>query len=315
VVPTRRSEAPLSDPDQSRPSLPDPQRDRHVAFAGDGPDSGPDSGTDSGTDSGPAGQDSHEAATTSTPSTWATALPVATTLPPEAWAPRSSTRESSSSTPSWSRDPGPAPSVLTTPPVRPETGRRRPRWLAFLLVPPLLIGLANAQDDGSQTDGCTISDETGTYDCASYDGPAGGASGMGAEQGVVGVWADDVTESTKPLAPLLQGSPKVSPVPADATVLRVEIVSSTDAVASRGDSPSAPLQTQVDTSAGGMPIDAWDQGTPHALDVHLDERPTDLQVSVTVTAGSGTVQCRVYAGSTLVAVDTSTATAMCTPEL
>jgi hypothetical protein len=302
----------LSDPDQSRPSLPDPQRDRHVAFVGGGPDTGTVSGTAG--PAGPAGPDLHEATTTSTPSTWATALPVATTLPPEAWAPRSSTRESSSSTPSWSRDPGPAPSVLATPPVRPATRRRRPRWPALLLVP-LLIGVANNQDDGSQTDGCTISDDTGTYECSSYDGTAGGASGMGAEQGVVGVWADDVTGSTKPLAPLLQGSPKVSPVPADATVLRVEIVSSTDGVASRGDPPSAPLQAQVDTSAGGMPIDAWDQGTPHALDVHLDERPTDVQVSVTVTAGSGTVQCRVYAGSTLVAVDTSTATAMCTPEL
>jgi hypothetical protein len=297
----------LSDPDQSRPSLPDPQRDRHVAFVGDGPEGDPDSN--------PGGTAPRESSATSVPSgsTWATALPVATTLPAEAWAPRTSTSEASPSAPSWSRDPGPAPSVLTTPPVRPATGRRRPRWLALLLVP-LLIGLANNQDDGSQTDGCTISDDTGTYECSSYDGMSGGTSGMGAEQGVR-VWTDDVTESTKPLAPLLKGSPKVSPVPADATVLRVEIVSSTDGVASRGDSPSAPLQTQVDTSAGGMPIDAWDQGTPHALDVHLDERPTDLQVSVTVTAGSGTVQCRVYAGSTLVAVDTSTATAMCTPEL
>ncbi len=36
--PTRRSEAPLSDPDRLRPALPDPQQDRHVSFPDDAPD-------------------------------------------------------------------------------------------------------------------------------------------------------------------------------------------------------------------------------------------------------------------------------------
>ena len=98
-------------------------------------------------------------------------------------------------------------------------------------------------------------------------------------------------------------------------VLRVEVVSTMDSVVSRGDSPASTLETQIDTSAGGAPIDAWDQGTPHALDVHLGDRTGGLQVTVNVTSGSGTVQCRVYAGSRLVAIDTSTTTAMCTPSL
>lgn len=291
----------MSDPDQTRPSLPDPQRDRHVAFAGDAPDSDP-----AGTDVGEAA-----AARASSGETWATAQPAATTLPAEAWAPRPSTPESSPSAPSWSRGPDPTPSILSSPPVRPAPRRRPPNWLAFLLVPPLLLGVANAHDDGSGADGCTVTTETGTYDCGSFDaadGTDGGVSGIGAEQGVIGVWAEDVTESTTPLAPLLKGSPNVSPVPAGTTVLRVEVVST--------DSSAAPVQTQIDTTADDMPIDAWDQGTPHALDIHLDEQPKrSLRISVNVTSGTGTVQCRVYAGSTLVAIATSTTSATCSPAL
>ncbi len=131
---------------------------------------------------------------------------------------------------------------------------------------------------------------------------------MGPADSVPGVWAEDVTGAAEPLAPLLEGSPKVSPVPADAKLLRVEVVSTTD-------SSAAPVQTQIDTSAENFPIDAWDQGTPHAIDIHLEERPTSIQVSVNVTSGRGTVQCRVYAGSTLVAVQTSATSVTCNPAL
>lgn len=281
MVPPIRNEAPLSDPDRSRPAVPDPQQDRHVSF--------PD-------DASPQG-----------PTTFGSALP------PEAWAPRPSRRESSSAAPRTRHPhtvPARAPSILTTPPVRPEPRRRRPSWLGLLLVPPLLLGISNVRDDGSTTDGCTsyTGAGPGTSDCSSFDGTGDGGNGVAPADSAPGVWAKDVTGAAEPLAPLLEGSPKVSPVPADATLLRVEVVSTTD-------SSAAPVQTQIDTSAEDFLIDAWDQGTPHAIDIHLEERPTSVEVSVNVTSGRGRVQCRIYAGSTLVAIDTSTATATCSPAL
>ena len=100
----------------------------------------------------------------------------------------------------------------------------------------------------------------------------------------------------------------MSPVPAGAAALRVEIVSATGPAA-------AGLEAQVDTTVGDAPIDTWFGSTPHALELHLDQHPTGLKVSATVTSGSGTVQCRVYAGNLLVAVDTSGSMASCKPQM
>ena len=281
MVPPIRNEAPLSDPDRSRPAVPDPQQDRHVSF--------PDDASSQGSPEGPTSFGSD--------------------LPPEAWAPRPTTRDSSSTASPTRRAPtATAPSILTTSPV-PQPRRGRRRWPALLLVP-LLFGIAHNGSSGNLTDGCTTyaDGSSSVPGCGSFDGTGDGVSGLGAEQGVVGVWADDVTDSTKPLAPLLKGSPKVSPVPADATLLRVEVVSS-------GDASNSPPQTQIDTSANDFPIEGWGQGTPHAIDLHLDERPTSINVSVNVTSGTGTVQCRIYAGSTLVALETSAKSATCSPAL
>jgi len=179
--------------------------------------------------------------------------------------------------------------------------------VALLFLPGLLIGVSNNGNGGDGGSGSMM------QECSSFAGAGTETAGCVSS---VPVWTEDVTTATAPLAPLRHDSPTVlEPVPADVTVLRVEVVSTSDSTSSRGDSPTRALETRIDTMAGGVPIDSWDQGTPHALDVHLGLRPTDLQVSVTVTSGSGTVQCRIYAGSTLVAIDTSTTTAMCSPAL
>ena len=108
-------------------------------------------------------------------------------------------------------------------------------------------------------------------------------------------------------APLLGGTPKVSPVPADAARFGSR--------SCRPPASSAGLEAQVDTTVEDSPIDTWFGSTPHALEMHLDERPTRLKVSAKVTSGSGTVQCRVYAGNMLVAVDTSGSMASCKPQM
>lgn len=259
----------MSDPDRSRPAVPDPQQDRHVSFPDD--------------DATPGG-----------PPTFGT------NLPPQAWAPRQSTRESS---------PAPAPSILTTPPVRPEPRRRRPRWPALLLVPPLLLGLANGQDSDSVTDGCPSFGDAGpgVSDCVSFDGTGDGSGGAGPGESVVGVWTQDVTASTT-FAPMLGGAPDVSPVPADATSLTVEVVSTAS-------SPSGGVVAGVDVTSGGMVLDGHQGLGPYAVKVKLHHRPSELRVTATVMTGPGTIQCRVYAGGALVAIDTSTTTATCTPAL
>lgn len=124
--------------------------------------------------------------------------------------------------------------------------------------------------------------------------------------GAPGIWTEEATASTD-FAPMFVGAPKVSPVPAQATTLRVEVVSRP-----AGDT-SAPLEAQVDTSVGGFSVDRGDHDTPYASTVHLDERPSGLTVTASVASGQGTIQCRIYADELLVAVATSTKEVTCTP--
>ena len=178
-----------------------------------------------------------------------------------------------------------------------------------MLVPALMYVLAHGQTDAPTTDGCPSSTGAGPgmSDCGSWDGTADGGIGAPADS-VPGVWTEDVTATTT-FAPMLGGKPKVSPVPVGAAALRVEIVSAA------GPAATADVEAQVDTTVGDSPIDAWLGSTPHALEVHLAERPTGLKISATVTSGSGAVQCRVYADSLLVAVDTSDSMATCQPQM
>jgi hypothetical protein len=270
----------LSEPDRTRPALPDPQRDRHVSFP-DGPES------------------------------VAPPAPSGPSLPPEAWAARSSGPGPVAAAPSSKR--AQERPVVTTPPgspVRLSPRRRVPGWIALLLLPPLLIGLSNHEAP------------TERYDCWSYDSGAGPdvedcdgttdgildgtTDGSGEVPGSVkGVWVEPVHGSTGSAA-VLTGTPQVRPVPADASLLRVEVVSTTGAV-------GAALEAQVDSTVAGFTMDSWYGPLPAAFEIHLDEHPSDLTVSVVV--GSGTVQCRIYADELLVAVSTSSSVATCTPTL
>lgn len=274
----------MSDPDRLRPALPDPQQDRHVSFPDEAPDDAANDAPNGVRGAGPA--------------------PSGPALPPEAWAPRPAGHEPSRHEPTgWS---APVSPTLTTPPTRPSPRRRRPGWLV-LLVPVVLV-LAHGQTDASMTGDCPsyTGAGPGMSDCGSSAGS--GDSGIGAPaDSVPGVWTEDVTATTT-FAPMLAGTPKVSPVPAGAAALQVEIVSTPGPAA-------AGLEAQVDTTVGDAPVDVWLGNTPHALEVHLDEHPAGLKISATVTSGSGTVQCRVYAGSLLVAVDTSGSMATCEPQM
>ena len=268
----------MSDRDHPRPALPDPQRDRHVSFPDDV----------SSADPATSGQ----------------------SLPPEAWAPRSSAPAPGSATPSsWQ---APLPPVLTTPPVRQPPRRRLPGWAAFFLIPLLLLGLSN-HDDATESYECWTSDigaEPGIPDCDStMDGTLDGTTdgSRDAPGSVIGVRARDVTASTA-FAPLLGGTPDVSPVPADATSLTVEVVSTPS-------SPSAGLVAGVDITSGGVVLDGHQGLGPYAAKITLDSRPSELQVTATVLTGPGTIQCRVYAGRQLVAIDTSDHQVVCSPSL
>ena len=94
----------------------------------------------------------------------------------------------------------------------------------------------------------------------------------------VGVWVQEITDSTS-FAPVLAGKPRIAPVPADTRVLRVEIVTA--------ELVGDPLEAQVDTRVGGFSVDSRYGPPPQAFEIHLDERPPDLSVSVRRGLGLG----------------------------
>jgi hypothetical protein len=126
-----------------------------------------------------------------------------------------------------------------------------------------------------------------------------GGHGPESGPGVWTTWVDDPSSFAPPLSP----SQAVVAVPVDAKVLRVEIVSASGGVA------------RAETTAGGSPVETLQAPLPLGLDVHLDLRPADVSVTATRTDGSGDLQCRVYAGDRLVAIDTAATSVTCTPRL
>jgi hypothetical protein len=176
-------------------------------------------------------------------------------------------------------------------------------------VPVVLIGLAN-NGASEQVDGCVDHVDTGqgTTQCVTSGDWSDPDDESAPADGVPGVWTEDVTGSTT-FAPMLRGTPHVSPVPDSATLLHAEVVST----AGNGDGWIA---TDVDVLVAGTRIDSWSGVTePHAVDVHVEgyRHSPGLAVRASVTSGSGTVQCRIYAGDVLVAVQSSDTEATCTP--
>ena len=267
MVPTR-NEAVLSDSDPHRPELPDPQHDRHVAF----PD---DDGI--GRDGSAAGA----------------AAGAGTSLPPEAWAPRPV--EPAASVSSWQPNVRTG-SILTTPPTRPNAsgsrsgnGSRGAKMLVALVVVPVLFGFfSNGSNHGS-------GGEAGT----SIEMPMGDAG-----PGPVFVRSEPVGDASSIDSTLLEGQPTVHDVPADSTVLRVEVVGAEGSY------------IDVESFAAGQPVTSSTSQAPYAEELFLDERPATLTVTArTSTSDPGTLQCRVYADDILVAVDTGTSDVTCSPRM
>ncbi len=157
----------------------------------------------------------------------------------------------------------------------------------------------------------------GFFSNSANDHGATGESGTSVEMpmggdvpaGVAGVWVEPETDTTA-LKSALTGKPKVVPVPVGATALRVEVVS-----VPRADAVPDTVEVNVDTTANDFSIDSTPGGLPYASTVHLDERPTRLEVSASDLSGTVQLQCRVYAGSQLVAFSTGASTVTCTPEM
>lgn len=245
----------------SRPELPDPQHDRHVAF----PDLTPAAPAES-----PSG------GPVSAPSTPAPGLP------PDAWADHAS-RSSPPPSSGWQPD----PTVLRTPPTRPEpaTRRRRPAWLPYAAVIGVFVVMGNAGGHDVVVDAGSGSSEQvwgGSADPWGEQAPDPSTAG----------WVTTVEDPSLTTDPLPLDSP-VSPVPPDTTVLRVEIVSTS----------AQDLSLTVSTSSGLR--EESSERTPLAKEIHLGSATSSVSVAASSTDGSGDVlQCRVYAGTDLVAIHT-----------
>lgn len=269
MVPTR-NEAVLSDSDPHRPELPDPQHDRHVAFPDD---------DDIGRDGSAAGA----------------AAGAGTSLPPEAWAPRPA--EPAPSVSSWQPNVPPG-SVLTTPPnrayasgSRSGNGSRGAKVLAALVLVPVMLGFFSG----------------GFHDDVGYTG--GGGTGVEMPMGGAGpdpvfVRSEPVVDAASIDATLLEGQPTVLDVPADSTVLRVEVVGAQGSY------------IDVESFAAGQSVGSSTSQAPYAEELFLDERPATLTVTArTSTPDPGPLQCRIYADDILVAVDTGTSDVTCSPRM
>src|SRR6476661_2618147 len=213
------------------------------------------------------------------------AAPSGPALPPEAWAPRPFGHDPSRQEPTgWS---APVSPTLTTPPARPARRRRRSGWL-LLLVPLLLGHFSSGSDEYSYSGGSSSGIEV----------PMGGDLPPGVDPMSVDPVTVELAGDTSGVLPALPGKPKT-----------VAVVSLPTADAD----PSADVLVQ--TFANDSATDTSSSALPFAATVHLNERPSRLHVTASVVSGPGQLQCRVYAGSRLVAISTGGATVTCTPEM
>ena len=206
-------------------------------------------------------------------------------LSPDAWA-RHEPKAGPRPTP-----PLPPPSIRSTPPTRPAPRARRPAWIPFAAVVGVFLVMGNLgtshdasfySDGGYSEQQWSGSDPDDVYDLVS-DG-----------------WVVSVVDGeTKP--PLPPDS-AVSPVPPDTEVLRVEVVAQTEEPVS--------LQISSDT---GLDEETTGAATPLVRHVHSGTRMRTVEVRVSTVGGSAApVQCRIYAGATLVALSTGPVGVSCT---
>lgn len=211
-------------------------------------------------------------------------LPPLRSLPPEAWAPRGGERPGTVE----SQGQPSAPGFLTAPPPRPRVRRRSSNRgagvIAALVVVPLFLGLLNGGAGGSSADDGGYSTEYGADPAwqGNYGDVPAGVTIMPV--------ADEAT-----VAALLPDTTTVQGVPADTTQVRIEVV------ASAGDTVNLEI-----LGPDGLLETTLDEPLPLA---RIATSPVDESTTMHVhakTASSETeLQCRVYAGTVLVALDTS----------
>jgi hypothetical protein len=177
--------------------------------------------------------------------------------------------------------------------------RRRSGWL-LLLVPLLLGHFSSSSPDQYSSTGRS---DTGIAV------PMGGDMPPAVDPMSVDPVTVELAGDTSGVLPALPGKPKTVAVPGGATALRVEVVSLPPADA------APPADVLVQTFANDSATDTSSSALPFAATVHLNERPSRLHVTASVVSGTGELQCRVYAGSRLVAVSTGGATVTCSPEM
>jgi hypothetical protein len=173
----------------------------------------------------------------------------------------------------------------------PEPATPRPRrrgWLPYAAVIGVFVVLGNANNghlDGGVDVGSGYSEQQWGA------GPGDPWDDQAPDPAVVG-WTTTVDDPLVTTAPIAQDSPVV-PMPSDPTVLRIEVVSAS----------TEPVTLRISTSSGLE--DEAVEATPLVKELHLV--PGTRSVDVTAVNGSETgetLQCRVYAGRTLVAIHT-----------
>jgi hypothetical protein len=232
-------------------------------------------------------QDRHVAFPELTPPTNSTAQPHPVPgLPPDAWAghePRTGPTPAQPAT----------PSILTTPPTRPahRTGRRRRAWLPFAAIVGVFVVMSNVSaghEDPSPRSDDTRSEQQwyGSDPDEIYEAYTEG-------------WIESVVDlETKPPLPR---DTRISPVPPDTEMLRVEVVAQTE----------EPVTLQISTD-NGLDDETPDGATPLVREVRTGTEMHEVDVTVTSTSGTDVpVQCRIYAGRTLVALSTSPVEVSC----
>ena len=206
-------------------------------------------------------------------------------LPPDAWARHEPTMRPAHTLP--------PPSILSTPPTRPSSraGRRRPAWLPYAAIVGVFLVMSNVS---ISHDGASLS-TGGGYSEQQW----GGSDPDEAYDAVSEGWIESVVDlETKP--PLLP-STRVSPVPRDTEMLRVEVVAQTE----------EPVTLRI-SSDTGLAEETTGAATPLVREVRTGTEMHEVDLTVTTTSGSDVpVQCRIYAGTTLVALSTGPVEVSC----
>ncbi len=211
-------------------------------------------------------------------------------LPPEAWAPPAPS-EAAPAPRRYTGSPG-RPLPPPAPPGVVTRANRMPRWLPFVIAVPVLFGVAN---HGTEVQ---VSSDDGVYS-------------MEADGSDVAM-SDSVrtVTDTAAIAPRLVGSPTVTPWSPTDTTLRVEVVSD-DATTGTSEPRDITISSESRQGVTGR-LGISPLTLPAAYDVPVGRNLVRLEVTATASSAEGVIQCRIYSGPDLVAIETGSSAAVCT---